>query len=68
MKKKPYSPPTVRTLTLEQARKLIADRKNCTEGEASEFLESLRRQQRQNDQERNEPLNDIKEQKGKRSA
>ena len=58
MKKKPYSPPTVSTLTPEQARKLIADRNNCTEEEAAEFLESLQRQQRQNDQKRSDPLSD----------
>ena len=68
MKKKPYSPPTIRKLTLGQAKKLIADHRNCSEEEASEFLESLQRQQRQNDQKRNEPLNDAKEQKRKRSA
>ena len=68
MKKKPYSPPTVKTLTPEQARKLIADRKNCSEEEAAEFLKSLQRQQQQNDQKPNGPLNDTKEQKRKRSA
>jgi hypothetical protein len=68
MKKKPYSSPTIRELTPEQAMKLIADRKNCTEREAAEFLESLQQQQQQNDQKRNEPPSDNKEQKGKRSA
>ena len=45
MKKKPYSSPTIRELTPEQARKLIADRKNCSEEEAAESMESLKRQQ-----------------------
>jgi|SRR5579862_1511270 len=43
MKKTPYSPPTVKTLTPDQARQFIADRKNCTEEEAAEFVESLQR-------------------------
>ena len=43
-KKKPYSAPTLTQLTPEQARKLIADRKNCSEEEAAEFLMSLRKQ------------------------
>jgi hypothetical protein len=68
MKKKPYSSPTIRKLTPGQAKTLIADDRNCSEEEAAEFLESLQRQQRQNDQKRNEPLNDAKEQKRKRSA
>ena len=58
MKKKPYSPPTVNTLTPDQARKFIEDRKNCTQEEAAEFLESLRRAKPQNHPKRNEPLND----------
>jgi hypothetical protein len=33
-KKKPYSPPTLTKLTLEQAKRLGADRKNCGEEEA----------------------------------
>jgi len=66
MKKKPYSPPTVKTLTPEQAKKSIATHRKCTEEEAAQFLESLQR--RQNDQKRNEPLSDIKEREKKRSA
>jgi len=68
MKKKAYSPPTIRELTPEQAMKIIADRKNCTEEEAAEFLKSLQRQQQQNDQKRSELLKDNKEQERKRSA
>jgi hypothetical protein len=36
--KKPYSPPILTKLTPEQARKLVADRKYCSEEEAAEFL------------------------------
>jgi hypothetical protein len=68
MKKKPYSPPAVKILTPEQARKLIATRRNCTEEEAAKFLESLQQQQRQNDQGPNEAQNESKEQERKRSA
>jgi len=38
-KKKPYSPPTLAKLTPEQAKKLVADRKNCSEEEAADLLE-----------------------------
>jgi len=62
-KKKPYSPPAVTKLTPEQAKQLVADRKNCSEEEAAAFLESLR-QQLQNEQ----PLNDTKDQEWKHSA
>ena len=68
MKRKPYSPPTVKTLTPEQAKKIIADGKNCTEEEAVEFLESLQRERPQNDETRHEPLNNNREQEKKRSA
>jgi hypothetical protein len=34
-KKKPYSRPTVTKLIPEQAKKLVADRKNCSEEEAA---------------------------------
>jgi len=53
-KKKPYPPPTFTKLTPEQARKLVADRRNCSEEEAAAFLKSLLRQQPNNatDQER----------------
>ncbi|GEM_PF-5263776 len=68
MTKKAYSSPTARKLTLGQAKKLIADHRNYSEEEAAEFLESLQRQRRKNDQKRNEPVNDAKKQKRKRSA
>ena len=68
MKKKTYSPPAIRNLTPEQAKKLIAERKNCSEDEAAAFLESLQRQQQPNDQKRSAPLGDNKEQERKRSA
>ena len=40
-KKKPYSPPAITKTTAERARKLLADRKRCSEGEASDFFDSL---------------------------
>jgi uncharacterized Zn finger protein len=61
MKKKPYSPPTVKTLTPEQARNFIADRKNYTEQEAAEFLESVQRQYEKSNQKWDEAPNDKKE-------
>jgi len=57
-KKKPYSPPAVTKLTPEQAKQLVADRKNCSEEEAAEFLQSLRKQQQ----------NDSTDQQRRRSA
>lgn len=41
--KKPYNPPILKELTEEQAKKLVADRKNCTEEEATELLKHLRK-------------------------
>jgi hypothetical protein len=43
-KKKPYSRPSLTKLTAEQATKLVAERKKCSEEEAAELLKSLRRQ------------------------
>lgn len=68
IEKKSYSPPTIRKLNPGQAKKLIADHRNCSEEEAAEFLDSLQRQQRQDDQKQNEPLNDTKKQERKHSA
>jgi hypothetical protein len=68
MSKKRYFPPALRDLTPEEAKKVIADGKNCSEEEAAKFLESLQRQKRQNDQKRNAPLNNGREQEKKRSA
>jgi hypothetical protein len=48
-KKKPYCPPAVTKLTREQAKQFVADRTNCSDQEAADFLESLRREQRQNE-------------------
>jgi len=39
LKKKAYSLPTLTKLTPEQARTLLADRKNCGEEEAADLLE-----------------------------
>jgi len=44
-KKRPYSAPTVRKLTLEQAKRFVAERTKCSDAEATELLESLRREQ-----------------------
>jgi hypothetical protein len=44
--KKPYFPPSLTTLTLEQAKELVADRRKCGEEEAHDFLKSVRQQQR----------------------
>jgi hypothetical protein len=57
-KKRPYSPPSFIKSTPEQAKKLVADRKRCSEGEASDFFDSFSLQQ----------LNDATDQKRKRSA
>jgi metal-dependent hydrolase (beta-lactamase superfamily II) len=58
MKKKLYTPPILKELTEEQTKKLVADRKHCTEEEAAEFLKSLRKRQQ----------NDATDQQRKRSA
>jgi hypothetical protein len=42
-RKKSYSSPAVTELTREQAIKLVADRKHCSEEEAANFLDSLRK-------------------------
>ena len=42
-KKNRYFPPTLTKLTPEQAKKLVADRKGCSEEDATDFLNSLRR-------------------------
>ena len=36
--KRPYSHPSLTTLTLEQAEALVADRRKCGEEEAHDFL------------------------------
>ena len=43
-RKQPYSPPMLTKLTREQAIKLVAKRKNCSEEEAVKLLDSLRKQ------------------------
>lgn len=49
-KRKPYSPPTVTKLTLEQAKQFAADRAHCGDQEAIDLLESLRREHQQNEE------------------
>jgi hypothetical protein len=44
-KKQPYSPPSARKLTLEQAKQFVACHINCSDQEAAELVESLRREQ-----------------------
>lgn len=48
-KKRPYSPPTATKLTLEQAKRFVAEHSDCTDQEAVGLLESLRREQQQKD-------------------
>ena len=68
-KEKPYSPPTFTKLTPKQARKLVADRRNCSEEEAAEFLDSFRAPRRQNEEKRNKPgRSDARDEKWKCSA
>lgn len=57
--KKLYIPPILKELTEEQAKKLVVDRKHCSEEEAAEFLKSLRKPQQKNG---------IADQQGERSA
>jgi hypothetical protein len=64
-KKKPYSPPTVAKLTPEQAKQFVAHRTNCSDQEAADFLESLRREQPRNEE---QSQNDANDDKRKRSA
>ena len=44
-KKKPYAPPSITKLSIELARRFVAT--NCSDQEATDFLESLRREQHQ---------------------
>jgi hypothetical protein len=48
-KKQPYFRPSVTKLTLEQARQFVASHANCSDRIAAELLESLRREQQQNE-------------------
>ena len=45
-RKRAYFSSTVTKLTSEQAEKLVADRTQCGDQEATDFLEALRREQR----------------------
>jgi hypothetical protein len=63
-KKKPYSAPAVNELTEEQGRLFVVDRARCSHQEAADFLESLGREQRRNEQREN----DANDKKRKRSA
>jgi hypothetical protein len=48
-KKKPYSPPAVTKLTLEQAKQFVTDHTDCNAKEAANFLDSLRPEQKQSE-------------------
>lgn len=67
MTKKNYTTPALTKLTPGQAKKLIMERRNCSEEEADAFLESLRREQKLNEDAQNEAPS-ADEQKRKRSA
>jgi hypothetical protein len=67
-RKETYSPPSVKRLTPEQARKFVVDRANCSEQEAEDFLESLRREWQQNDQHDDGKRKNANVSKLKRSA
>jgi len=58
-KKKPYSAPAVNKLTEEQGRQFVVDRAQCSDQEAGDFLESLRREHQRNEQQEND-TNDKK--------
>ena len=45
--RKPYSPPAATKLTPEQAIKFVMDRTKCSEQEAKDLLESLRKEKKQ---------------------
>jgi len=48
-KKRPYIPPTLTELSLEKAKQFIVDRAHRSDREATELLESMRQEQRQNE-------------------
>lgn len=50
LKKKSYSLPALTELTREQAIKLVAQFKNCSENEAAEFLRTLGKHPPPNDE------------------
>jgi hypothetical protein len=45
--KRPYFPPELTEVTPEHAKKILKDRANCSDSEAKEIVESLRREQYQ---------------------
>ena len=55
VKKKSYSPPTLTELTREQAIKLVAQFKNCSEEEAAESLRALGKQPPNDERRRRSP-------------
>jgi len=65
-KKKLYLSPTLKKLTLERAKKLVADHTDRNDQEAAEFLKSLRQENPQ--KEETYPPNDSVEKKRRCSA
>ena len=67
--KKPYFPPSLTLITREQAIKIVAQRNNCGEEDAVNFLESLRHQEYRNEEIRKEQRpNHASSEERKRSA
>jgi hypothetical protein len=45
-KKRPYTPPTVTKLPLEKAKQFVVELTRCSDQEATDLLESMRRELR----------------------
>jgi hypothetical protein len=71
-KKKPYPRPAATKVTPEQARQFVANRLNCSDQEAVNLLESLRRELQQNEEvptpSAKKPRTPANEEKRERSA
>jgi hypothetical protein len=50
--KKPYSRLAATKVTSEQAKQFVVDRGNCSDQEATDLLESLRRELQQNEKQK----------------
>ena len=46
-KKRPYLPPTITKLNLEQAKQFVSGHAQCNDQQAMDLLDSLRREQQQ---------------------
>ena len=49
-KKRPYPLPTVTKLTPEQAKQFVVEHANCSDREATDLLEAMRREQQQKEE------------------